>query len=230
MIILGMNRKEIQKQVSEDFILLNRYIDSQRSRLGYWSDKAVNGESKSFEWKSQNGNTWTALFIREKNEVATIFFTSVESDSGRFILKPQLTHDGYVLVTFIPHFFRRYRERIKLSRKLTTMQVVKRFMKRNRTAHMSVMDNRNIELTYSEGIGLGYWIGLRHRLVNTFITYDMAYGDQVERFEDSEAKRRERCERFGRYDDEVRSELCAFGLSDEEIYERIKDKKEQDGD
>ena len=219
MIVVGMNRDELQQQVSKDFMLLQRYIDGQANVFHSMFRRNKQIDSHIIKWVSPNSNQWQVILTHDKNGISTIYFTCMESDACRFVMRPQLTRGGYSLVIYLPHFFKRYRERMKLDRKMTTEQVIRCFFRRNRTAHMEFSKSvkYGVEVAYHDGVGLGNMLSLRQRLMRTFITFGMAYGDQVERFSENVEHRKEFCDRFDVYDDEVRKEIKTFGLSDEDF-------------
>lgn len=226
-----MTKGEFQKEVADDFITLQKQMTRWRSAMEYWTDQTKSGDSTTRTWKSPRGNTWVIQYFRIGPRTNVSYFTWVESQYGRYIVKPQLTDIGYTISIFIPHFFRRYRERMKLGSKMSTLQLVKRFMKNNKTAH-SQNHGKSREVAYHEGIGLGNIIAPRQLLMNTFITFDMAYGGQVRRFDKSIERRKAVCDPRVIYSDEVQKELREFGMTDKEILEQLiekeKEKQEQD--
>ena len=223
MLIIGMNRDEIQKQVSSDLQKADLWIRQHHGPLRYWLDRAKENEAKSISWKSPNGNPWEIVLVKENNEACLVHYTWIESKFGRYVIKPQLTRKGIIMLIFLPHFFKRYRERMKLGKKPTTMQVVKRFMKKNRTANATTDDGMREEMAFADGVGLGVWTGMRQRLLKTFITYEMAYGDQADRLHESNARRKKFSGKIGYYTDEIAQEMKTFGLSDEEILKQYED-------
>lgn len=228
MLLPRMSKDEIQRQMSIDMQQLNRYIKIRSKSLDYWADHTKEGDSTTITWKSPNGNEWITQLVRDGDRIAMVYFTWMESPCGRYILKPQLSREGYCIIVFLPHFFKRYRERMKLGRKMTTMQVVKRFMKHNRTAHVDFHEDGGLEVSFQDGIGLGDYISLRQRLMRTFITYSMAYGDQVERFALNQERRQILCDKYGYYTDEVMNEMKAIGISDADILKKIKESHEDE--
>ena len=66
--------------------------------------------------------------------------------------------------------------------------------------------------------------------MNTFITFDMAYGGQVRRFDKSIKKRKAVCDPRVIYSDEVQKELREFGMTDKEILEQLLEKEKQEQD
>ena len=224
MLIIGMTLEQMQKQISNDYLLLSRYLDTMNGKLRYWADRSKVGDSTSINWKSPNGNQWKTIFIKCKSEVSMVSFTWIESSAGRYVFKAQMTLHGYVLLIYLPHFFRRYRERMNLGNKFTTMQIIKRYLKRNRSAHTTYKDDGKLEFTFEDGVGLGVALGLRARLIKTFITYDMAFKNQAKRFDESEQYRKMVADRFGYYNDEATAEMRMLGISDQEAIDQIKEK------
>ena len=95
------------------------------------------------------------------------------------------------IVTFIPHFFERYRQYNQLDIKGIPLikQVLKDDISFNvdRTQEISgrkeLDKDNNVHCCMRQGIGLGYELGYRHYLIKTFVTYEMSRGRQKSIFE-----------------------------------------------
>lgn len=93
--------------------------------------------------------------------------------------------------TFLPHFFKRYRQYNQLTIKGIPLikQVLKDDISFNvdRTQEISgrkeLDKDNNVHCCMRQGIGLGYELGYRHYLIKTFVTYEMSRGRQKNIFE-----------------------------------------------
>ena len=218
-----MNKEELTQQVAEDFLQVKHFTDLRTETLRdlVWRK----GQRHICEnWKSKNGNVWTwMLDIEDEDQAMMTFFTTINTDNGLFVFKPQVTPQGFILIVYLPHFFKRYRERMKLGLKLKTLQVIRKYFRRNGNATQEYRGKGRIEITSADGVGLGNFVSLRIRLLRTFITRDMAYGDQEERFASQEEFRQKVIEGHPIYGDEVHNELREFGLSEQDLFEKWKE-------
>ena len=223
MLIMSMNKEELTQQVAEDFLQVKHYTDLRTETLRdlVWRK----GQRHICEnWKSKNGNVWTwMLDIEGEDQAMMTFFTTINTDNGLFVFKPQVTPQGFILIVYLPHFFKRYRERMKLGPKLKTLQVIRKYFRRNGNATQEYRGKGRIEIPSADGVGLGNFVSLRIRLLRTFITRDMAYGDQEERFASQEEFRQKVIEGHPIYGDEVHNELREFGLSEQDLFEKWKE-------
>lgn len=223
MLIMSMNKEELTQQVAEDFLQVKHYTDLRTETLRdlVWRK----GQRHICDnWKSKNGNVWTwMLDIEGEDQAMMTFFTTINTDNGLFVFKPQVTPQGFILIVYLPHFFKRYRERMKLGPKLKTLQVIRKYFRRNGNATQEYRGKGRIEITSADGVGLGNFVSLRIRLLRTFITRDMAYGDQEERFASQEEFRQKVIEGHPIYGDEVHNELREFGLSEQDLFEKWKE-------
>ena len=223
MLIMSMNKEELTQQVAEDFLQVKHFTDLRTETLRdlVWRK----GQRHICEnWKSKNGNVWTwMLDIEGEDQAMMTFFTTINTDNGLFVFKPQVTPQGFILIVYLPHFFKRYRERMKLGLKLKTLQVIRKYFRRNGNATQEYRGKGRIEITSADGVGLGNFVSLRIRLLRTFITRDMAYGDQEERFASQEEFRQKVIEGHPIYGDEVHNELREFGLSEQDLFEKWKE-------
>ena len=223
MLVISMSKEELTRQIADDFLQVKRYVDLHLESLRYRVWKK--GERHICDkWKSKNGNEWTWMLDIEKGEEGMItFFTTINSPYGRYVFKPQVTPHGFLLIVYLPHFFKRYRERMKLGQKLTPMQLIRKYFRRNGNATQEYRGKGKIEITSADGVGLGNFVSLRIRLLRTFITRDMAYGAQEERFADQEEYRQKVIEGHPIYGDDVHNELREFGLDEKELMEKWKE-------
>lgn len=223
MLLMSMNKEELTAQIAEDFLQIKQYTDLRtqliRDRVNRKGERHI-----CDTWRSKNNNEWTLMIDVDKGTDAMLtFFTTINTKYGRFVFKPQVTNHGFILLAYIPHFFKRYRERMKMGTKLTTMQLIRKYFRRNGNATEDYRGKGRIEISSADGVCLGNIVSLRIRLLRTFITRDMAYGDQEERFATQEAFRKEVIEGSPIYGDEVHNELREFGLSEADLMVKWKE-------
>lgn len=222
-----MNKDEMAKELLNDLALLKRFTDTRQYLV---ADMFVRKKMSHITdtWKSPKGNLWTWMCEINKDLKASMtFFTTINSRYGRYVFKPQITPYGFIIIVYLPHFFKRYRERTHTGTKLTTMQLIRRYFRRNNNAVAENRGKGRIEVATAEGVGLGNFINLRTRLLRTFITRDMAYGSQENRFHEQEEQRRTRVEGHLIDCDEVVLELTELGLSEETLEQKWKEYLEQ---
>lgn len=224
MIFLGMGIEEIQQQIASDYIKVTKWVQSRATVIREWFCRQKDVSTNIMRWKSPNNNIWYVMLWRvEGKDPELSYFTVVESNRGKFVFHPQLGNNAMCLIIFLPHFIKRYRERAKLSKSMTTMQVIRRYLRRNSNGSANSYRNGKrmmYEVTTNDGVGLGVWVGMRARLMKTFITRDMSYGKQVERYEELEARRKTIIEGQSYYNDDIAEEMKLFGLNDAEFMER----------
>lgn len=229
MIFLGMGVQDIMREFSEDYLLLNRYDATRRSKMVGWFERKKDIKVDLYQWRSPHGNVWHVMYWRnEAGRCEIAQFMVIESTIGKFVLKPQMTCDGFIILFYLPHFMKRYRQRMKLGGKMTTMQVIRRYIRNNASGTTNSYPGKvrmYFEVTTKEGVGLGTWINLRARLMKTFITYDMTYGEQRVRIEESKQQHTNKAENLIYYDDEINKEMKMFGLSEEDYLKALKDKR-----
>lgn len=223
MLLMSMNKEELTAQIAEDFLQIKQYTDLRtqliRDRVNRKGERHI-----CDTWRSKNNNEWTLMIDVDKGTDAMLtFFTTINTKYGRFVFKPQVTNHGFILLAYIPHFFKRYRERMKMGTKLTTMQLIRKYFRRNGNATEDYRGKGRIEISSADGVCLGNIVSLRIRLLRTFITRDMAYGDQEERFSTQEEFRKKVIEGSPIYGDEVHNELREFGLSEADLMVKWKE-------
>ena len=143
-------------------------------------------------------NEWTILYTIRKSMPPvpfSVIYTTLQNEDGIYVYNPVILEDGLSLIILQPHFFRRYRERLGLSDKLKTPQLIRRYMKLNLNGTFMPSGQRKGEPVWSlcveEGVVLGVYVGERVFLGRTFITYDMAHeGAQAETLSEGNENRR----------------------------------------
>ena len=191
MLITGLKPYELAREVISDMRRLDGWIFTQHSSFQRWLASNRKAEWYATQWKSPNHNLWKVMLhtfgFKEKMEDRYIAYTLVNGRYGRYLVRPMSGSSGFFLIIYIPHFFKRYRQRMNLGDKLKPEQLMRRYMRNNITAY-NVGDNGDVEIVTEEGIALGYFIFPRLMFVKTFITHEMSKGDQIERYGDGLAK------------------------------------------
>ena len=121
----------------------------------------------------------------------------INKKNGRFAVMPFFQNTGEIpyFFIFLPHFFQRFADRAKIP--LTGEELIRRFFQYN--VNFSIERRKKIisdtqyaievTATSHEGVALGYQLSDGSFFLKTFITYDMAKGDQIESFRESELQR-----------------------------------------
>lgn len=225
MLLVGMNPQELLAEVSDDLKKIAAWFPSQHAIAHRWMLKQKLPAWFCTQYKSARNNVWKIMWEIQSRKFPTgalVEYTTINGKHGRFVIKPQISAGGFFIILYIPHFFKRYRERMKLGDKLKPEQLIRRYL-RNNTSGINTGKKLNIEVTTKEGIALGNVIYKRLVIINTFITYDMSYGKQVERFNDG----RERADNVGyveMYDEDVVSEMREIGIDAKDFATKVQEK------
>jgi hypothetical protein len=225
MLLVGMKPQELLAEVSDDLKKIAAWFPSQHAIAHRWMLKQKLPAWFCTQYKSARNNVWKIMWEIQSRKFPTgalVEYTTINGKHGRFVIKPQISAGGFFIILYIPHFFKRYRERMKLGDKLKPEQLIRRYL-RNNTSGINTGKKLNIEVTTKEGIALGNVIYKRLVIINTFITYDMSYGKQVERFNDG----RERADNVGyveMYDEDVVSEMREIGIDAKDFATKVQEK------
>lgn len=225
MLLVGMKPQELLAEVSDDLKKIAAWFPSQQAIAHRWMLKQKLPAWFCTQYKSARNNVWKIMWEIQSRKFPTgalVEYTTINGKHGRFVIKPQISAGGFFIILYIPHFFKRYRERMKLGDKLKPEQLIRRYL-RNNTSGINTGKKLNIEVTTKEGIALGNVIYKRLVIINTFITYDMSYGKQVERFNDG----RERADNVGyveMYDEDVVSEMREIGIDAKDFATKVQEK------
>lgn len=225
MLLVGMKPQELLAEVSDDLKKIAAWFPSQHAIAHRWMLKQKLPSWFCTQYKSARNNVWKIMWEIQSRKFPTgalVEYTTINGKHGRFVIKPQISAGGFFIILYIPHFFKRYRERMKLGDKLKPEQLIRRYL-RNNTSGINTGKKLNIEVTTKEGIALGNVIYKRLVIINTFITYDMSYGKQVERFNDG----RERADNVGyveMYDEDVVSEMREIGIDAKDFATKVQEK------
>ena len=225
MLLVGMKPQELLAEVSDDLKKIAAWFPSQHAIAHRWMLKQKLPAWFCTQYKSARNNVWKIMWEIQSRKFPTgalVEYTTINGKHGQFVIKPQISAGGFFIILYIPHFFKRYRERMKLGDKLKPEQLIRRYL-RNNTSGINTGKKLNIEVTTKEGIALGNVIYKRLVIINTFITYDMSYGKQVERFNDG----RERADNVGyveMYDEDVVSEMREIGIDAKDFATKVQEK------
>ena len=225
MLLVGMKPQELLAEVSDDLKKIAAWFPSQHAIAHRWMLKQKLPAWFCTQYKSARNNVWKIMWEIQSRKFPTgalVEYTTINGKHGRFVIKPQISAGGFFIILYIPHFFKRYRERMKLGDKLKPEQLIRRYL-RNNTSGINTGKKLNVEVTTKEGIALGNIIYKRLVIINTFITYDMSYGKQVERFNDG----RERADNAGyveMYDEDVVSEMREIGIDAKDFAAKVQEK------
>lgn len=225
MLLVGMKPQELLAEVSDDLKKIAAWFPSQHAIAHRWMLKQKLPAWFCTQYKSARNNVWKIMWEIQSRKFPTgalVEYTTINGKHGRFVIKPQISAGGFFIILYIPHFFKRYRERMKLGDKLKPEQLIRRYLRIN-TSGINTGKKLNVEVTTKEGIALGNVIYKRLVIINTFITYDMSYGKQVERFNDG----RERADNVGyveMYDEDVVSEMREIGIDAKDFAAKVQEK------
>ena len=229
MLITGMNPKELLTEASEDLRRVAAWFPSRYAIVERWITKQKKlPEWYCTEYKSARNNLWKLMWCIEDKRTRTgplVEYTIINGRFGRYVVKPQAQHSGFTIMVYIPHFFKRYRERLNLGDKLTPEQVIRRYLRRN-TCGMNTGKDLDVEVTTKEGIALGNIIFHRLILIRTFITYEMAKGKQIKRFDEGHEKM---CKMgaVSMYDEDVVAEMKEIGINAAEFAKKMEEYKQK---
>ena len=148
------------------------YILSAQSKKDYDDTSMV---TFVMTFRDQQGKTWAMMQSSVRNEPIVIFYT--------------------------PHLFARYSKRMNLD--LLGEDLIYRYFKYNASTSFSIKTTmldeheykQDIVATTTEGVTMGLMTTVG-ALLKTFISYDMAKGEQIETFMKSEQIRREMEEKY----------------------------------
>ena len=209
-----MSDKEIIAEMAKDIQdVRQKFVDRVNiKRLIVKADKFP-VYSKPYIITSKRRNKWIVIFKADnKNDrkdpgqklilVCTASFP--EGIHAFMITKP---YPDYIwkwgMAVFYPHFFARYRKRFGVDK--TGMDLRKHFFVKNHTFYCNFQENtgqrtvapgRKVYGTSEEGVGLGVIRSEYAVSFKTFITFEMARGEQVDNFAETESHRYEVTDSF----------------------------------
>ena len=209
MIVIGMTYDEIITEVNKDVADVFELSCKKDARI-----KRIIQKSQLFPVRlysfvtSSNKNRWLLTWeaYSRKHVGDNILFSMIciiNNKNGRIAIMPSFQNlQRPLFFIFLPHFFQRFAERMQID--ATGEELIRRFFQFNvnfsiDTKRQMVSDTQyTIESTATspDGISLGYQLADGNFFFKTFITYDMAKGEQIEAFRASELRRVESHEEF----------------------------------
>ena len=209
MIVSGMTYDEIITEVSKDVADVFELSCKKDAKI-----KRIIQKSQLFPVRlysfvtSSNKNRWLLTWeaYSRKHVGDNILFSMIciiNNKNGRIAIMPSFQNlQRPLFFIFLPHFFQRFAERMQID--ATGEELIRRFFQFNvnfsiDTKRQMVSDTQyTIESTATspDGISLGYQLADGNFFFKTFITYDMAKGEQIEAFRASELRRVESHEEF----------------------------------
>ena len=210
MIVSGMTYDEIITEVSKDVADVFELSCKKDAKIKRIVQKSQTFPVRlySFVTSSPNKNRWLLTWEAHsrKHVGDNILFAMIciiNNKNGRIAIMPSFQNLQHPLFfIFLPHFFQRFAERMQID--ATGEELIRRFFQFN--VNFSIDTRRQmisntqfvIEATATspEGISLGYQLADGSFFFKTFITYEMAKGEQIEAFRTSELRRVESHEGF----------------------------------
>lgn len=193
MIVNTMTPQELMKEVRKDYssIIMRIYQEFERNRRVFI--KATLFPVKHiFKYKSAQNNTWNVIqmarFREERKNPGHIIYSIYENKGqGAYYVKRIL---GTVVVfDFIPHFFKRYRERYLIPKGIEGLSIEKQVENFFLDGGMFGVDNRDPKsgefICYNKtGIMLG-WVdpSIGYFCVKTYVHYSMFFASQTKMME-----------------------------------------------
>ncbi len=207
MIVHSMTELEFQEEIYEDaknVAVYSRHLVSRFRRIVIKSKHFP--VIKEYDYLSPQNNRWVIqLEAKSKKETGRKsrmgFFCYFDSSHGYYVVSltvaPSILKRKHQLVLYIPHFFSRYAERNQVEK--TGVELIRHYFKKNENAGYHIEGKQLSDTTYertvsgstAEGVALGFISGHDTVFFKTFISHDMAKGEQVETFAASEYIRRE---------------------------------------
>lgn len=195
---------KIQDNKTIHDILVQDYLQIQRlniNKLVPQFCKQINGLAKYplykwHVWYSPAKNKWNILKLATKRSDKkfgghTVVYCERNGEYGTdvFVVTDDKTDakggSGYIIMYYTPHFFSRYKERMKLE--LSGDALYRHYVMNNMShefKHDLDIDNLDEDVIYTQGfstdgVALGYTTPCSIILFKTFITYDMLRLDQT---------------------------------------------------
>lgn len=178
MLVPSMTWDEIIKEVTSDYIFVLKYMTAKihgtSLRMKRMNEKCL---VETYHIKTERMNEWSVVLnIRPGVCQSNIYLKSFD-DSGIVAYKITADNDSFLLVKFSTHFFKRYKERMKLDI-VKPEQVVKHFFKNNVderrcTTNPDENDARVTFFSYPNGLGIGRFDQAKQIVhIKTFIAAD----------------------------------------------------------
>lgn len=202
MIVPTMTDAEIMQEVKKDFPELGKFTEYKDKEYRRSVLKARKFPfTMLFKKTTKSKNNWLVIYeARDKKDRhdSRIHFVCVSnSKNGLWCIMPSFMHDQLHLIFFQPHFFSRYKERMKLE--ITGLELIYQYFSNNYDYVYELTTKQISETEYvqecfgscKEGIALGVVTTENNIFFKTFITHNMSKGQQIETFGQNEILRKE---------------------------------------
>lgn len=199
-----MNQQEFYDEILNDYRNAFAIADAKEQKV-----QRLIKTSKLFPLRlhsfitTKRKNRWLVLWEAKTkkyigdNELIT-FVVMHDTPHGKYATLTTFVKGTLLLLTFAPHFFQRFVERMGIT--LSGEQLIKRYFEQNSSYGFQTKLTHIEGSTYinevfgsaKEGVAMGFEAqGVNIYMFKTFITYDMCKGQQVEDFAKTEAYRQE---------------------------------------
>ena len=192
MLVDKMTESEVCNEIIEDFgnitqslrlyiPKVNRVINKKRNEIPF---------NVLYAYTSPLKNNWILIFrvfhkkIRTPDKFKILNVLIHETTHGAYAYHVDFKNK-VVYSLFPPHFFKRYAERFNLD--MHGKELIKHFFSNNIYFPIKILKDKNgkdyLVGCFADGVGLGEITELGNYLFKTFITYDLAMGNQINEFE-----------------------------------------------
>lgn len=182
------------KIFSKELLRQRHEAERKKARAGFLSAATAVKEVTA----PRTQNVWTVMWIIPEGEAYPkhAAYTTQQDENGIYVYQTVLSEEGGMeLLIFMPHFFRRYRERAGIEN-LKPRQLIRQYVKRNLYGTFERNGYHKGYPSYlictKEGVSLGYYLSQQIFLCNTFITYDMAYPGKQQKIIDHGKEKQEK--------------------------------------
>ena len=194
MLVPSMNWEEIIAEVNSDYIALLKLMNYKIRNIGFRMARL--GEvrfTETFHMKTERMNDWTVILNITPFTSEFCFYLKSYDRHGIVAYKIAQEGEGFMLVKFNSHFFKRYRERMNLDL-VKPEQVMKHFFKNNIDEKHAASDQyeNGAQLAffaYPNGMGVGRFDPEKNIVhMKSFITRAMFNEQQKNMYEFMESE------------------------------------------
>lgn len=208
MIIPTFTARQIVDEFRKDLANIFYFVDHQKQRLRRAALKAHKFPVAIHGWHTTPmKNKWLyILSARSKKDyddtsMVTFVMTFRDHQGKTWAMMQSFVNNQTIVLFYTPHLFSRYNNRMNLN--LRGDEIIYHYFKNNGFATFGVKTKminesqytQDITATTNEGVSLGV-MTTEGALLKTFISYDMAKGEQIESFMKSEMIRKEMEEKY----------------------------------
>ena len=203
MILPSFTPEQIVDEFRKDLANIFYYADHQKQRLRKAALKARKFPVAIHGWHATPmKNRWLYILAAHSKKdyddtsMVTFVLTFRDQQGKTWAMMQSTFKDNPLVIFYTPHLFARYNQRMNLN--LKGEDLIYRYFKFNASASYSIKTTMIDETQYKQEITAttleGVSMGLRATvgvLLKTFISYEMAKGEQIEQFMRSEQIRKE---------------------------------------